>query len=59
VLVRVNNGYLHNQNDGDTILLKITTKKWNFIMTKKQDTVTYEIKEGNKVVYVGATNDPE
>lgn len=27
-------------------------------MTKKQDTVTYELKEGNKVVYVGTTNDP-
>ena len=26
---------------------------------KKHDTVTYELKEGNKVVYVGTTNDPE
>ncbi|WP_419592785.1 GIY-YIG nuclease family protein, partial [Thiolapillus sp.] len=23
------------------------------------DTVTYELKQGNKVVYVGTTNDPE
>jgi predicted GIY-YIG superfamily endonuclease len=28
-------------------------------MAKKQDTVTYELKQGNKVVYVGTTNDPE
>lgn len=28
-------------------------------MQKKQDTVTYELKQGNKVVYVGTTNDPE
>ncbi len=28
-------------------------------MTKKQDTVTYELKQGNKVVYVGTTNDPD
>ena len=28
-------------------------------MTKKQDTVTYELKQGNKVVYVGTTNEPE
>ena len=28
-------------------------------MAKKQDTVTYELKDGNKVVYVGTTNDPE
>lgn len=28
-------------------------------MPKKQDTVTYELKQGNKVVYVGTTNDPE
>ena len=27
-------------------------------MTKKQNTVTYELKQGNKVVYVGTTNDP-
>jgi len=27
-------------------------------MAKKQDTVTYELKDGNKVVYVGTTNDP-
>lgn len=26
---------------------------------KKRDTVTYELKKGNKVVYVGTTNDPE
>ena len=26
---------------------------------EKRDTVTYELKEGNKVVYVGTTNDPE
>ncbi len=25
----------------------------------KRDTVTYELKQGNKVVYVGTTNDPE
>ncbi|CAK3496129.1 GIY-YIG domain-containing protein [Vibrio crassostreae] len=25
----------------------------------KRDTITYELKEGNKVVYVGTTNDPE
>ncbi len=24
-----------------------------------RDTVTYELKKGNKVVYVGTTNDPE
>lgn len=28
-------------------------------MPKKQDTVIYELKQGNKVVYVGTTNDPE
>ena len=28
-------------------------------MSKKKDTVTYELKDGNKVVYVGTTNDPE
>ena len=28
-------------------------------MTEKRDTVTYELKCGNKVVYVGTTNDPE
>ena len=28
-------------------------------MTKKRDTVTYELKQGNTVVYVGTTNDPE
>ena len=28
-------------------------------MPKKQDTVTYELKKGNEVVYVGTTNDPE
>lgn len=28
-------------------------------MAKKNDTVTYELKQGNKVVYVGTTNDPE
>ena len=26
---------------------------------KKRDTVTYELKDGNKVLYVGTTNDPE
>lgn len=26
---------------------------------KPHDTVTYELKKGNKVVYVGTTNDPE
>ncbi len=26
---------------------------------KKQDTVTYELKNGNEVLYVGTTNDPE
>ena len=25
----------------------------------ERDTVTYELKDGNKVVYVGTTNDPE
>ncbi len=28
-------------------------------MAKERDTVTYELKKGNKVVYVGTTNDPE
>lgn len=28
-------------------------------MAKKRDTVTYELKKGNKVFYVGTTNDPE
>lgn len=28
-------------------------------MGKKRDTVTYELKEGRKVVYVGTTNDPD
>lgn len=28
-------------------------------MAKKQDTVTYELKKGNEVLYVGTTNDPE
>lgn len=28
-------------------------------MAKKQDRVTYELKDGNKAVYVGTTNDPE
>lgn len=28
-------------------------------MAKKRDTVTYELKEGKKVVYRGTTNDPE
>ena len=28
-------------------------------MAKKRDTVTYELKDGNKVVYRGTTNDPE
>ncbi len=28
-------------------------------MAKKRDTVTYELRQGNKVVYVGTTNDPE
>ncbi|NRB64676.1 MAG: GIY-YIG nuclease family protein [Saprospiraceae bacterium] len=28
-------------------------------MQKKRDTVTYELKVGNEVVYVGTTNDPE
>lgn len=28
-------------------------------MAKKRDTVTYELKNGNKVKYVGTTNDPE
>ena len=28
-------------------------------MTKKRDTVTYELKQGNKVLYVGTTNDPD
>ncbi len=28
-------------------------------MVKKRDTVTYELKQGNKVVYVGTTNDPD
>jgi len=28
-------------------------------MAKERDTVTYELKNGNKVVYVGTTNDPE
>ena len=26
---------------------------------KPRDTVTYELKNGNKVLYVGTTNDPE
>lgn len=28
-------------------------------MGKKRDTVTYDLKEGQKVVYRGITNDPE
>ncbi len=28
-------------------------------MTKKQDTVTYELKQGDEVVYIGITNDPK
>jgi len=28
-------------------------------MSKKRDTVTYELKDRNKVLYVGTTNDPE
>jgi predicted GIY-YIG superfamily endonuclease len=28
-------------------------------MAKKRDTVTYELKEGKKVVYRGTTNNPE
>lgn len=28
-------------------------------MAKKRETVTYELKDGNKVLYVGTTNDPE
>ena len=28
-------------------------------MSKKHDTITYELKAGKKVVYVGTTNDPE
>ncbi len=26
---------------------------------KKNDTVVYELKKGNKILYVGTTNDPE
>lgn len=28
-------------------------------MATKRNTVTYELKDGNKVLYVGTTNDPE
>lgn len=28
-------------------------------MTKKRDTVTYALYDGNKKVYIGTTNDPE
>jgi len=28
-------------------------------MRKKQDTVTYDLKDGQKVVYKGTTNDPK
>ena len=28
-------------------------------MKKKRDTLVYELKQGNRVVYVGTTNDPE
>jgi len=28
-------------------------------MPEKRDTVTYELKQGNTVLYVGTTNDPE
>ena len=28
-------------------------------MSKKRDTVTYELKKGNQVLYVGTTNDPD
>lgn len=28
-------------------------------MTKKRDTVTYDLKNGPKIVYRGTTNDPE
>ena len=27
-------------------------------MANKRDTVTYELREGNKIVYLGTTNDP-
>ncbi len=26
---------------------------------KKRDTVTYELKQGNKILYIGITNDPD
>lgn len=28
-------------------------------MTKKHDTVLYNLKKGNEVLYIGTTNDPE
>ena len=28
-------------------------------MSKKRDTVTYDLKDGNKIVYRGTTDDPE
>ncbi len=28
-------------------------------MAEKRDTVTYDLKKGNKVVYTGTTNDPK
>ena len=28
-------------------------------MSRKRDTVTYELKKGNEVLYVGTTNNPE
>lgn len=28
-------------------------------MAKKRDTLTYDLKQGNKVIYRGITNDPE
>ena len=28
-------------------------------MAKKRETVTYELKDGKKTVYIGTTNDPE
>ena len=29
----------------------------DFLMSEEQDTVTYELIEGNEVVYIGTTND--
>ena len=55
-----------NQKDCDRLSQRLglgpvvhSKHRQNFLLAKKRDTVTYELKKGNKVVYVGTTNDPE